>query len=211
MALSMGAQIGVNAASSAVQAGFNRAAANHAWDRQKDAWTKGPGYARAGLEAAGFNPLLASGIGSAVMGARGVSQAPVSQGQVDVAKLSKLSPEKKLIEKQTDAARANAAAGDASARSSDAAAAKIRTENDIALTKLPAALNEQAVDQSPMGMQAIARARMNQLAAAAAPTVESVLGTTTLGLEKGVEKLIDAISEKLQTNKNPANLVVTPK
>lgn len=197
-----------SAVDSAIQGAFNAKAANKAWDRQKDAWTKGPGYARQGLEAAGFNPLLASGIGSSVMGARGVTQAPVGRGSDfagQTAKLSKLNPEKELINKQIGATQSAANASDASARAADATAAKTKTENDLARTALPAALMRQAADTSPLGRQAITRAQLNGLAAAASPTVESVLGTTTLMGEAAVENTIKAITDYFEKREKQPN------
>lgn len=194
-ASAVGTQVAVGGANSAIQYAFNKKAANDAWDRQKDAWTKGPGYARQGLEKAGFNPLLASGIGSAVMGARGVTTAPVGRAQADVSKLSKLAPEKRLIAKQVDATQAQADAANASARSADATAAKTQTENELAKTALPAALTRQAAQTSPLGRQALIRGELNGLAASASPTLESVLGTTTLMGEQAVKNTIKAITE----------------
>ena len=57
--------------------GLGQAAANAAWDRQKDAWVKGPGYRMLGLEKAGLNPILAA---KGSLGGGGTSIPPVASG-----------------------------------------------------------------------------------------------------------------------------------
>lgn len=66
-----------NTAGSAISYGFGRKAANDQWDRQKDAWVKGPSYQVMGLRRAGLNPILAAKGG---LGGGGFSPSAVASG-----------------------------------------------------------------------------------------------------------------------------------
>lgn len=93
-------QVGADAISQAVGYGFNAMGASKSWDRYKNSLTRGPGYMRGGLEAAGYNPILALTKGQMP---RGVMPPAAKTGPTG-GPVANLGSARKLLEAQTGAA-----------------------------------------------------------------------------------------------------------
>lgn len=122
--------IASNIFGSALQAHFNRNLMNHAYFLNQKSLQESPSSARAGLEKAGFNPLLAiGGVGnSPTVSGSSVGSFPTDfvgsakEGAMFGAVLGKAIADKKTAEAEADASKAEAGARKAEAKLAEAEA-----------------------------------------------------------------------------------------
>lgn len=111
---------------------FNAQAAAKSWDKQKDWATRSPTYARIGLEAAGFNPILALGSGGISTSAKAPQAQGVSGGRATVS-------ESMLRYKQAQLAETQKALTVQSAKESHAREMEADARRALAEAELPKA------------------------------------------------------------------------
>jgi len=112
----MATGIAGQAIGSAINYGFGAMAASKAYDRSKNMITRGPTYQRIGLEAGGYNPILAL-TGGKMPSSSGVQQARTAPGQYqpNVGQARGLLQSQKLVadtQAALNATRANSLAGE---------------------------------------------------------------------------------------------------
>lgn len=204
-------QFGFDAANSGVQYGANKKAAGDSWDRYKNSLTRGPGYMRQGLEAAGFNPLLAVG-NPGLLGGKSSPQQGVSRGNTDSVRAGKLKPETELLKQQTATSAATQDREGATSRLLASQETKARLEADAIYATLPRMHAEADFARSDLGRNLIIGATANRYATDASPSIKSVFGggltsAATYGpdLMKRFSKAIGRQSEKSQQERSKQN------
>ena len=148
-----------------VSYGLNARAASKAWDRQKDWATRGPGYMMTGLRNAGLNPILAAQGGFRP----GVSSAPMAapaRNPGTGAKNLLVGPQKKLMEKQGNAADAAAGASLSRARRDNVEADSVALQNINRAQEASWAMNNPAEYQRLIGQRRRHEANPNTWAGA---------------------------------------------
>ncbi|AXL14424.1 hypothetical protein [Microviridae sp.] len=205
-------QFGVDAANQGLQYGANKRTANDAYDRQKNWATRGPGYVRQGLEAAGFNPILATGNLSGIMGGKAPQGGSSGLQKSDITKQQKVKPEKALLaaqeentKQQTATSAAIAAREAESAKYHSAMATKAQTEKRLLDLKIPLAAAEAEYIASDLGKKSVQTAVGNRYLKDASPSADTFIGGAATGAVHYVPKVIDAVKKEVKKAKKGSN------